>query len=1248
MANQAKVAVSGGGHRALATGPVTTRKRLIAAAISACFAAAPAWANPTAPQVVNGSASFNQSGKLLTVTNGSGAIINWNTFSIAAGETTRFNQASANSSVLNRVLANDPSVLLGTLSSNGRVWLVNPAGIMVGQGARVDVAGFVASTLNVRNEDFLAGRLNFGATPNAGRIENHGQITTTSGGSVYLIAPVIENHGIINAPNGEVILAAGQTAQLVDTGTPGVKVDITGAEGNVTNLGEIVAEAGRIGMAGVLVRNSGTLNASSLVKEGGRVFLKAAKDVTLENTSQIKADSGSAGNGGVVSILADDTVRVDGGISARGGSQAGDGGFIETSGAHVKVGDGARISTLAPNGTAGNWLIDPTDYTIAAVDPLNGSSYMSNATLSANLSGGPIAIQTLAGGGGNGDIIVNGSVTWAANKLTLTAHRNINLNASLNGSGTAQLALEYGQGAVAAGNAGGYKLASGVKVYLPAGLNFSTRLGSDGVATNFTVVTGLGIEVDTTTSPGTMSLQGIAATANLNGNYVLGAEIPAAGTSTWNSNGAPTPVYAGFTPIGNYATAFTGTFDGLGHSISDLKIYRPAEDSVGLFGIVGSAGKVRNVVLTGPSVAGRHNVGGLVGWNNGGTVSGSSVAGVTGRSISSSGVSLGGMVGSNNSGSVSDSYVTNLTVSGTGTGGDIGGLVGANNSGNVISSYVSGGSVSGVNTGAGGLVGWNNGGNVSNSYVIGGTIVTGQTLGVGGLVAYNNAVSGAGGSISGSHVENATVSSSGGGGTGGLVGGTDGGVISNSYVSAVGVGSTGAVDNVGGLVGRNSNGTISGGTVTGGLVTGRNSVGGLIGNNSVGNIDGSHVLNTPVTSTGGWGDVGGLVGYNNGGAAISNSYVSFSVSGTVQGAANYVGGLVGRNENGSNLSTVSVSNTTVTGHDHHVGGLVGLNGTGTLDGGTVSNGSVTGSSWVGGLVGANYSSITNSHVLDTPVTSNLNDSYWGVVGGLAGSNDSGSISNSYVSFGSSGMIRGRFLVGGLVGENNGGQLSGVSVTNALVSSLSGGGAMGGLVGGNRGNIVTSHVTGGSVSGAGNIGGLLGGNEGGNISDSHVANITINAGTNERVGGLIGSNSTSNTATGGSISGSDVTGATITGGGNVGGLVGANTAAATGATGGAISSSFVSGSTVYGVGDSIGGLVGNNSVGNIDGSHVLNTPVTSTGGWGDVGGLVGHNLGGAAISNSYVSFSVSGTVQGAANYVGGLVGRNENGSNLSTV
>jgi filamentous hemagglutinin family protein len=196
-----------------------SRTKLLALAVATCFTSG-SYALPTDPTVAAGNATFNQVGKVLNVTNSNGAIINWNTFSIGAGETTRFIQTSASSSVLNRVLSNDPSLIYGTLSSNGRVWLVNPAGIMVGAGGRVDVAGFVASTLNIRNEDFLAGKNLFQNTPGAGSVINQGTITTPSGGSVYLIAPNVTNEGIIHSPNGEVILAAGQTVSLIDSATP--------------------------------------------------------------------------------------------------------------------------------------------------------------------------------------------------------------------------------------------------------------------------------------------------------------------------------------------------------------------------------------------------------------------------------------------------------------------------------------------------------------------------------------------------------------------------------------------------------------------------------------------------------------------------------------------------------------------------------------------------------------------------------------------------------------------------------------------------------------------------------------------------------------------------------------------------------------------------------------------------------------------------------------------------------------------
>lgn len=392
----------------------------------ACCASFQALANPLGAQVVSGSATLNQSGSTLTVTNSPNAIINWQGFSIGQGETTHFIQQNASSAVLNRVIGTDPSQLLGTLSSNGRVFLVNPSGILVGQGARIDVAGMVASTLNLSNEDFLAGRLNFGPTPNAGGIQNAGSITTPDGGTVYLIAPQVENQGLITTPKGGTILAAGNAVQLIDTATPGVSVQITGSDNNAVNVGRILADSGRIGMVGALVRNSGELNASSLVSQGGRVFLKASqdayvdKDATIiatgstggsievlgnrvavmdnarldasgqsgggtvlvggdyqgknpdvqnaQNTfvgsnATISADATDTGNGGKVIVWADDTTRVYGSISARGGVNGGDGGFVETSGHYLEA--RGRVDLSAPQGRIGTWLLDPASIEIA-------------------------------------------------------------------------------------------------------------------------------------------------------------------------------------------------------------------------------------------------------------------------------------------------------------------------------------------------------------------------------------------------------------------------------------------------------------------------------------------------------------------------------------------------------------------------------------------------------------------------------------------------------------------------------------------------------------------------------------------------------------------------------------------------------------------------------------------------------------------------------------------------------------------
>ncbi|HEY9100555.1 beta strand repeat-containing protein [Chitinimonas sp.] len=270
-------------------------------AIAACYASQ-ALANPSGATVVAGSAGIQQQGNNLVVTNTPGAIINWSAFSIGAGETTRFIQQHAASAVLNRVTGQDPSQILGTLQSNGRVFLINPNGIVFGQGAQVDTAGLVASTLNISDDDFKAGKLRFDGA-GAGSIRNAAHITTPSGGFVYLIAPEVGNSGVVVSPKGEILLAAGSSVELVDGVDTSLRVKLQAPAGQVLNVGQLIAEQGRIGVFAAAIRQQGLVSANR-VEQGadGRVVFKAGGgDITLAVGSVTEAHGGQvlvdAGNG---------------------------------------------------------------------------------------------------------------------------------------------------------------------------------------------------------------------------------------------------------------------------------------------------------------------------------------------------------------------------------------------------------------------------------------------------------------------------------------------------------------------------------------------------------------------------------------------------------------------------------------------------------------------------------------------------------------------------------------------------------------------------------------------------------------------------------------------------------------------------------------------------------------------------------------------------------------------------------------
>lgn len=286
--------------------------------------AAPAIANPLGSVVINGMASLAPSsgGKALTVTNSPGAILNWNSFSIGAGESVRFVQKNVSSQVLNRVVGSDPSQILGTLNSNGKVFLINPNGIAFGAGSQVNVAGLVASTLNLSDADFLAGSLRFQATPGAGKLSNQGTIQAANGGQIYLVGSAIDNGGLLTAPNGDVILAAGKTVNLIDARNPEITVEINAPANQAVNLGQIMAR--NISMLAGAIMHSGSINAdAAVIGDGGRIWLKAFNNVNLDTGSLVIAD-GTAG--GFIDVKAGKIAVLGGRISADG--NAGQGGQV--------------------------------------------------------------------------------------------------------------------------------------------------------------------------------------------------------------------------------------------------------------------------------------------------------------------------------------------------------------------------------------------------------------------------------------------------------------------------------------------------------------------------------------------------------------------------------------------------------------------------------------------------------------------------------------------------------------------------------------------------------------------------------------------------------------------------------------------------------------------------------------------------------------------------------------------------------
>ncbi len=285
---------------------------------------------PQVRNIVSGISSIEEtaSAHLQVNQNREKAIVDWDSFDIGADASVHFNQqGNTNWSALNRIYDANPSQIFGSLTADGKVYLINQNGILFGKGSRVNVHRLVASSLNLNNNDFLESvdafkfenyqeQESFSASE--GVVSNHGEITSGYSGSAILIGKTVENAGTINTPAGQTALVAGEEVALfADTSANTTRtakvVNVEAGAGTVTNYegGTVTASGGTAGMYGRVVNQKGVIRSVSAVQRNGRIELYASDRINTGEGSVTEcpvSDSDDtvhesfAFNGGVIEL----------------------------------------------------------------------------------------------------------------------------------------------------------------------------------------------------------------------------------------------------------------------------------------------------------------------------------------------------------------------------------------------------------------------------------------------------------------------------------------------------------------------------------------------------------------------------------------------------------------------------------------------------------------------------------------------------------------------------------------------------------------------------------------------------------------------------------------------------------------------------------------------------------------------------------------------------------------------------------
>ncbi|HEJ5826794.1 TPA: filamentous hemagglutinin N-terminal domain-containing protein [Pseudomonas aeruginosa] len=1110
------------------------------ASLLGLFCQAPAFALPSGATVVSGDAGFQTStdGRHMVVNQQSHKLItNWNEFSVRADERVSFHQPGQDAVALNRVIGRNGSDIQGRIDANGKVFLVNPNGVVFGKSAQVNVGGLVASTLDLADRDFLAGNYQFSGDSGA-TVSNAGSLKASEGGSIALLGARVSNDGVIQAQLGDVALGAGQGINLNfdGDGLLNLQVDKGSVDALAHNGGLIRADGGQVLMSArsadsllkTVVNNQGTLEARTLRSAEGRIVL----------------DGGEQG-----------TVRVAGkqDASAIGG---GNGGLVLNQGANVEIQRTAQVDTHADQGATGTWRILSHEVSVAAAGQANaagdgsGQVHVAQGPAGANASdsngvtivqqqpavdlaagaNGISAVQSQSGAnigsGASGISVVQSqnspNIGSGANGVSVVQSQNgANIGAGASGISVVQNQNSPNIGSGANGvtvvqSQNGANIgsgASGISVVqsqsgpsIGSGVNGVTIVQSQSGANIGPGVSGIDV-VQTQTLPNL--------SPGANGSSIVQVQtLPDIAADAGNVHVVQVQT-GGNKVFGNSAT-----------NVRSRTVQARSSENVGS-GLANpsSAGKgptlhadtlARNLSTSNVEVVatrGNAHVGAPLSWDSGNgltltaergdlRINGALTAQGENASLtlnagqrplriddSLSLTGQGARVEFNSDKGYALAEGARITLSGKNAGfrangrdysviQDLQQLRGIDR--DLGGSYVLGNRIAGGNSSF--L-------SIGNASAFGGTFDglgnTIDNLAVYGTGAYSGLFSVNRGTLRNLNLER--ISADGARATHYNVQ-----VGSLANVSASGNLSGGSLLQAGGLIGLNANASLVNASAKGNVATrGAEAVGGLLGENLYGSIINGSASGEVTDGSGK--TLGGLIGSNLGG-----NHSNLKASGWVNAGANSdVGGLIGHNR-GGNHSTLAASGNVTGGKGSRVGGLVGYNDAASLTNVSASgNVSANGSRAIGGLLGSDLRGslmLASSHGTVIDMTGHN-------LGGLLGRGENTSIRSANATGAVTGG--GGASVGGLVGSLEG--------WRALVLGASASGDaragydsyIGGLAGFSTGTIRGASAS-GKVGGSGLLGGLVAWNQG-NVMGSSASGRLEPQIPNQIHGGLIGIN-----------------------------------------------------------------------------------------------------------------------------------------------